>query len=78
VGVCWGALLLMVLLRHPTIQACLNELGRNAALRQLIGIESEAGVPKSWNMTRFLEVLGSRPHRDLLHKVFDQGVHPTR
>jgi hypothetical protein len=74
VGVCWGVLLLMILLRHPTIQACLNELGRNAALRQLIGIESEAGVPKSWNMTRFLEVLGSRPHLDILHKVFDQGV----
>jgi hypothetical protein len=76
IGVCWGVLLLTILLRHATIQACLNELGRNAALRQLIGIESEAGVPKGWNMTRFLEVLGSQPHLDLLHQVFDRMVRP--
>jgi hypothetical protein len=71
VGACWGVLLLAILLRHPSIQACLNELGRNAALRELIGIESEAGVPKSWNLTRFLDVLGKSPHRELLHQVFD-------
>ena len=76
VHVCWGVLLLTILLRHSTIQACLNELGRNAALRQLIGIDSEAGVPKGWNMTRFMEVLGSQPHLDLLHKVFDRMVEP--
>jgi hypothetical protein len=74
VHVCWGVLLLTILLRHANIQACLNELGRNAALRGLIGIDSEAGVPKGWNMTRFMEVLGARPHLDLLHKVFDQMV----
>jgi hypothetical protein len=71
---CWGVLLLAILLRHPTIQACLNELGRNAALRQMIGIQSEKGVPKSWNMTRFLDVLGHSPHRELLHQVFDAMV----
>ena len=76
IGVCWGVLLLTILLRHPTIQGCLNELGRNAGLRQLIGIESEAGVPKSWNMTRFMEVLGRQPHLGLLHQVFDQMVQP--
>jgi hypothetical protein len=76
ISACWGVLLLTILLRHPTIQACLNELGRNAALRQLIGIDSEAGVPKGWNMTRFMDVLGSRPHLDLLHKIFDQMVGP--
>ena len=76
IGVCWGVLLLRILLRHPTIPACLNELGRNAALRQLIGIDSEAGVPKGWNTTRFLEALGRQPHLDLLHQVFDGMVRP--
>jgi hypothetical protein len=27
-------------------------------LRRLIGIESEETVPKKWNLSRFLEVLG--------------------
>src|SRR5574337_1597915 len=54
----WGVLLLTIALRHPTLEACLADLRRNAALRKLIGIESEAGVPKPWNMSRFLEVLG--------------------
>jgi hypothetical protein len=76
VRTCWGVILLTILLRHPTVQACLSDLGRNAALRQLIGIDSEAGVPKPWNMTRFMEVLGSRPHLELLHQVFDRMVKP--
>ena len=70
-SVLWGTLLLTVALRHPSMEACLADLGRNAAFRRLIGIESEAGVPKPWNMSRFLEVLGTEPHRSLLHGVFD-------
>ena len=76
IHVCWGVLLLMVLLRHCTVESCLGELGRNAALRRLIGIKSEAGVPKGWNMSRFMEVLGGRPHLELLHKAFDGMVRP--
>lgn len=60
------------MLRHPSIEACLNELLRNAELRKLIGIESEELVPKKWNMSRFLDVLGREPHRTLLRQVFDQ------
>jgi len=71
VSVLWGTLLLTIVLRHPTIEACLGELQRNAALRRLIGIESEAGVPKKWNMSRFQQVLGSEPHRSLLREVLD-------
>ena len=74
VHVCWGVLLLTMLLRHASIQACLNELGRNAGLRRLIGIDAETGVPKAWNMTRFMQVLGARPHLELLHAVFDRMV----
>lgn len=69
--VLWGVLLLTIALRHQGIEACLCELGRNKELRDLIGIESESGVPKKWNMSRFLEVLGSEPHRALLGEVFD-------
>ena len=71
VSVCWGALLLAILLRHPSIEACLADLRRNAALRRLIGIEQEAQVPKDYNMSRFLTVLGSEPHRTLLAEVFE-------
>ena len=40
-------------------------------LRRLIGIESEAGVPNPWNISRFEEVLGQEPHRTLLKEIFD-------
>jgi hypothetical protein len=71
VEVLWGVVVLTALLRHPGIEACLGELGRNAGLREAIGIESETGVPKKWNLSRFLEVLGRNPHRTLLHEMFD-------
>lgn len=74
VAVLWGVLLLTIALRHTGIEACLGELGRNAGLRALLGIDSEAKVPRKWNMSRFLEVLGSEPHRTLLREVFDAMV----
>jgi hypothetical protein len=75
VEVLWGVVLLTALLRHPGIEACLGELQRNAGLRETIGIESEGDVPKKWNVSRFLEVLGRDPHRTLLHEVFDAMAH---
>jgi hypothetical protein len=67
----WGAVVLRVALRQVTTEAVLAELRRNEGLRQLIGIESEAGVPKPWNLSRFEEVLGQEPHRTLLKEIFD-------
>jgi len=72
VSVLWGTLLLTIVLRHPSIESCLGELRRNAGLRAVIGIDSEAGVPRKWNLSRFLDVLGREPHLSLLHGVFDQ------
>jgi hypothetical protein len=69
--VLWGVIVLRVALRHVTTEAVLAELRRNEALRRIIGIESEAGVPKAWNMSRFEEVLGQEPHRTLLKEVFN-------
>jgi hypothetical protein len=74
VSVLWGALLLTMLLRHASIESCLAELRRNEGLRRLIGIDSESGVPKKWNMSRFLDVLGMEPHLSLLHQAFDQMI----
>lgn len=74
VHVLWGVILLTASLRHPSIQACLDELARNAALRTLIGIESEDGVPKKWNVSRFLRVLGREPHLTLLRETFNAMV----
>ena len=71
VSVLWGVLVLRVALRHVTTEAVLAELRRNEGLRRLIGIESEARVPKPWNMSRFEEVLGQDPHRTLLKAVFN-------
>jgi hypothetical protein len=70
VSVLWGVLLLTILLRHASIAACLEELQRHDALCQLIGIASEAQIPKAWNMSRFLDVLGQEPHRSNLRATF--------
>jgi hypothetical protein len=71
VSVLWGVVVLRVALRHITTEAVLAELRRNDGLRRLIGIESEAGVPKPWNISRFEDVLGQEPHRTLLKEIFD-------
>jgi hypothetical protein len=71
VSVLWGVVVLRVALRHLTTEAVLAELCRNEGLRRLIGIESEARVPKKWNISRFEEVLGREPHRTLLKEIFD-------
>jgi hypothetical protein len=67
----WGVCVLRVALRHLTTEACLAELRRNAGPRQLIGLESEAGVPKKWNVSRFESLLGQEPFRTLARQAFD-------
>ena len=62
VHVLWGVVVLRVALRHVSTEAVLAELRRNEGLRRLIGIESERGVPKAWNISRFEDVLGQEPH----------------
>lgn len=71
VHVLWGTSLLQIALRHPTMQACLAELRRNSDLRRLIGIETEDQVPKSWNMSRFMDALGQEPHQTYLTEIFN-------
>lgn len=67
----WGTLLLAIMLRHISINACLEDLTRNAALRLLIGIESEDKVPGPDNISRFLATLGEEPHLSHLRAIFD-------
>ncbi len=74
VHVLWGVLLLRIALRHVSVDATLAELGRNEGLRRLIGIEREEGVPKSWNVSRFLDVLGQEPHVSELRRIFDAMI----
>ncbi len=71
VSVLWGVVVLRAALRHTSTESVLAELRRNEGLRRIIGIESERGVPKKWNMSRFEEVLGQEPHRTLLKDVFN-------
>jgi hypothetical protein len=72
VAALWGVVLLTVLLRHKDFESCLAELRRNEGLRRLIGIDDENRVPKKWNVSRFLAVLGGEPHRAQLVEIFDQ------
>ena len=74
VEVLWGTLLMAIALRHVSMDACLEDLRRNAALRLLLGIEAENKVPGSDNMSRFLVTLGEEPHLPLLRAVFDAMV----
>jgi len=67
----WRVVLLTVLLRHASFNACLAELHRNPALCRLLGIADEAGIPNGWNLSRFLDVLGQEPHLTALRGVFD-------
>ena len=77
VHVLWGVVLLTAVLRHASFEACLAELRRNPSLRRLIGIDSEAQVPKKWNISRFLEVLGQQPHLDNLRQVLRISNSPS-
>lgn len=74
VHVLWGIVLLRIILRQVSFEAVLGELQRNAGLRELIGIGSEQGVPKAWNLSRFMEVLGTEPHRRHLREMFEGMV----
>lgn len=70
VHVLWGTLLLAIVLRHPTMEACLEELLRNPVLCLIIDIESEKAVPKPHNMSRFLATLGEADHLVHLREIF--------
>jgi hypothetical protein len=70
----WFCALLQPLLRHTTMEHTLAELRRNADLRALGGMDHAAHVPRPWNMSRFLGVLGQEPFRTRLHEVFDRLV----
>ena len=70
VHVLWRVHVTRYLLRHVTTEACLAELERNPALRKVVGIEAGMKVPRPWNMSRFLEVLGLPQHLALLKEMF--------
>ena len=70
----WGVVLLTIALRHTGFEACLGELRRNPALAKLIGIRSISDVPRGWNISRFLDVLGQEPHRLELEAMFNQMI----
>ena len=52
VSVLWGVVVLRIALWHITTEAVLAELRRNEGLRRILGIESESGVPKPWNICK--------------------------
>lgn len=67
----WRVVLLTIALRHHSFNDCLAELHRNPPLCRLIDIADEDHIPKPWNLSRFLDVLGQPPHLDALRAIFD-------
>jgi hypothetical protein len=67
----WQVVLLTIVLRHVSFNACLAELHRNPALCRLIDIPEEDEIPNGWNLSRFLDVVGQEPHLSALRQVFD-------
>ena len=71
----WNALVAGVVFQHPSIEALLRELRRNAQLRQVCGFDLARGleaVPNSWAFSRFLgQVIA---HRALIRGMFDTLV----
>lgn len=74
VAVLWGVALLTHLLRHASYDACLGEVRRNPALKHVLGIETDDQIPKHWNLSRFLDVLGHPVHLATLRLCFDAMV----
>jgi hypothetical protein len=71
VEVLWAVVVCTVALRHTSFRGCLDELHRNPALYRLLGIAGVDGIPRDWNVSRFLDVLGQEPHLSELRTVFD-------
>jgi hypothetical protein len=74
VSLLWGVALLTPLLRHASYDACLGEVRRNPALKRLLGIETDDQIPKHWNLSRFLDVLGHPVHLAAIRACFDAMV----
>lgn len=68
----WRIVLLTIVLRHASFNACLAELHRNPALCRLLDLADERGIPNGWNLSRFLDLLGQEPHLSALRQVFDE------
>src|SRR5271170_4774330 len=66
----WRVVLLTIALRHSAFNGCLAELHRNPALCRLLDITAEDQIPNGWNVSRFLDVLGTEPHLTALRGVF--------
>jgi hypothetical protein len=74
VEVLCGVVLFTIALRHSSFEACLAELHRNPTLYHLLGLKSPEEIPNLWNVSRFLEVLGTEPHLSEVRKIFDVMV----
>lgn len=72
VHVLWRTHLARYFLRHAHMEGCLAELGRNPALRRVVGLEEGDSIPDGYNMSRFLEVLGQPRHLELMQGMFEQ------
>jgi hypothetical protein len=74
VSLLWGVAVLTPLLRHASYDACLAEVGRNPALKRLLGVETDGQIPHHWNLSRFLDVLGHPAHLAAMRTSFDLMV----
>ena len=75
IRVLWNSLIAGIVFQHPSIEALLRELRRNAELRQVCGFNPIRGaevVPRAWAMSRFLANIIDAG--DLIQAMFDEMV----
>src|SRR3981081_1283209 len=71
IPVLWGVFVFTIALRHASFVSCLEELKRHPESQGLLGIATVQDIPKDYNLSRFVDVLGQEPHLSELRKVFD-------
>ena len=74
VHVAWGVVLLRIALRHTSFVATLAELREMTPSVGSSASKRPADVPGSWNISRFLDVLGQEPHASELRRMFDAMI----
>lgn len=70
----WFCVVLQRLLRHPTMELTLAELRRNPDLRLLGSMDHADQVPRRWNISRFMAVLGQAPYCEMVEQIFAELI----
>jgi IS5 family transposase len=74
----WRCVIAKFVYQIGTYAELIRELKRNGSLRRLVGIDSNARVPKAWHFSRFLSRLSAPEGQRHLQEMFDALVFRIR